>query len=185
MKDIYELFDRGQRLFMKGRYEESIEKFTKTLQAGHEPGIVCLSRGVAYLKINERDKAIEDFDKAIEIDGGNASAFHYRGTAHMLKEDYVRAVADFGRAIEIHPGNRAAVLARGVSYVNMGRTEEGSRDIKRAMVCVEAAMQGFTDMNGWRTQLDKVIAAMERGRHDEVDLTEKEIETLKAWLKAA
>ena len=185
MKDVYELFDCGQRLFMKGKYRDSIEKFTQTLQAGHEPGMVCLSRGVAYLKLNERHEAIKDFDRAIEIDGGNASAFHYRGTAHMLQEDYGRAVADFSRAIEIHPGHRAAILARGVSYVNMGRTEEGSRDIKRAMVCVEAAMQGFSDMNGWRTQLDKVIAAMEGQRRSQADLTEKEIETLKAWMKAA
>lgn len=185
MKDVYELFDSGQRLFMKGKYRESIEKFTKTLQAGHEPGMVCLSRGVAYLKINERDEAIKDFDRAIENDGGNASAFHYRGTAYMLKEDYARAVADFSRAIEIHPGHRAAILARGVSYVNMGRTEEGSRDIKRAMVYAEAAMQWFSGMYGWRRQLDKVIAAMKGERHDEADLTEKEIETLKAWLKAA
>jgi tetratricopeptide (TPR) repeat protein len=147
---------------MKGKYKESIEKFTKTLQAGHEPGMVYLSRGGAYLKINEREEAIKDFDKAIEIDGGNASAFHCRGTAHMLKEDYVRAIADFSKAIEIYPGHRAATLTRGVSYVNMGRTEGGSNDIKRAMVCPEAAMQGFSDMKGWRTQLDKVIAAMER-----------------------
>jgi tetratricopeptide (TPR) repeat protein len=185
MKDVYELFDSAQRLFMKGKYRESIEKFTKTLQAGHEPGIVCLSRGVAYLKINESDEAIKDFDKTIGIDGGNATAFHYRGTAYMLKEDYARAVADFSKAIEIHPGHRAAILARGVSYVNMGRTEEGSSDIRRAMVSAAAAMQGFSDVSGWRTQLDKVIAAMEGHGKDEVDLTEKEIETLKAWLKAA
>jgi tetratricopeptide (TPR) repeat protein len=173
MKDAYELFESGQRFFMKGKYRESIEKFAKTLQAGHETAIVYLSLGVAHLKVDEREKAIADFDKAIAIDAGNASAFYYRGTAHMLKEDYARAVSDFSRAVEIHPEHRAATFARGVSYVNMGRADEGSRDIKRAMVYAEAAMQGFSDMHGWRTQLDKVIAAMEGERHDEVDLTEK------------
>lgn len=185
MKDVYELFDSGQRLFMKGKYKESIGKFTKTLQAGYEPGMVCFSRGAAYLKINERDEAIKDFDKAIEIDCSNATAFHYRGTAYMLKEDYARAVADFSRAIEIHPGYSAAIFARGVSYVNMGRMEEGSRDIKRAMVYAEAAMQGFSDIYGWRTQIDKVIAAVKDGSQDKERFTEKEIDSLSTWLKVA
>ncbi len=185
MKDPYELFDIGQRLFMRGKYSDSIKEFTKTLQAGHEPGMVCLSRGVAYLKIDKHDEAIKDFDRAIGIDGGNASAFHYRGTAYMLKDDYYRAVADFSRAIEINPGHRAAILARGVSYVNMGRTEEGSRDIKRAMAFAEAAMQGFYGMNGWRAQLDKVIAAVKGDRQDDANLTERDIEIIESWLQAA
>ena len=185
MKDAYELFENAQRLFLKGKYRASIDKFTRALQAGQEPAIAYLSLGVAHLKVNEREQAIRDFDRAIEIDSGNVSAYYYRGTAHMLGEDYAPAVLDFSKAIEIHPEHRAAVFARGVSYVNMGRGEEGSRDIRQAMVYAEAAMQGFSDMQGWRTQLDKVIAAMEGGRHDEVELTEKEIETLKEWLKAA
>jgi tetratricopeptide (TPR) repeat protein len=185
MKDACELFEDAQRLFLKGKYRASIDKFTKALQAGHEPAIVYLSLGVARLKVNERGQAKRDFDRAIEIDDGNGSAYYYRGTAHMLGGDYVPAVADFNKAIQIHPEHRAAVFARGVSYVNMGKTEEGSKDIKRAMAYVEAAMQGFSDMQGWRTQLDKVIAAMEGRRQIEVDLTEKDIETLKEWLKAA
>lgn len=185
MKDPYELFDGGQRLFLKGKYRQSIEKFTQAMEAGHEPGIVYLSLGVACLKLSERDWAIRYFDKAIEIDSRNASAFYYRGTAFMLEEDYARAVSDFSRAIETQPEHCAAIFARGVSYVNMGKGEEGSIDIKRAMVYVAAAMQGFSDVNGWRGQLDKVIAAMEGKKEEVVNLTEKEIDTLKEWLKAA
>ena len=185
MKDPYEWFDVGQRLFLKGKYRQSIEKFAQAMEAGHEPGIVHLSLGVAYLKINDWNRAVGDLDKAIEIDAGNASALYYRGTAFMLKEDYARAVSDFSRAVGIQPEHRAAIFARGVSYVNMGEGEKGSRDIKRAMVHVAAAMQGFSDVNGWRAQLDKVIAAMEEKRKEIVDLTEKEIDTLKEWLKAA
>ncbi len=185
MKDPYELFDGGQRLFLKGKYRQSIEKFTLAMEAGHEPGIVYLSLGMAYLKMNDWDRAIRDFDKAIEIDAGNASAFYYRGTAFMLKEDYGRAVSDLSRAIGIHPEHRAAIFARGISYVNMGKGKEGSRDIKRAMAYVAAAMPGFSDVNGWRAQLDKVIAAMEGKGEGVVDLTEKEIDILKEWLKAA
>lgn len=185
MKDPHELFDRGQRLFMKGKYNESIEKFMQAMEAGHEPGIVYLSRGVAYMKISNWDEAISDFDKAIEIDARNASTFYYRGTAYMLKDDYARAVSDFSRVMEIHPDHRPAIFARGVSYVNMGKGEEGSKDIKRAMAYAAAAMQGFSDMHGWRTQLDKAIAVMEGKREEEVELTEREIEALKKWLKAA
>ncbi len=185
MKDPYELFDDGQRLFLKGKYRQSIERFTEAMEAGHEPGIVYLSLGVAYLKMNDWDPAKGNFDRAIEIDAGNAGAFYYRGTSFMLREDYARAVSDFSRAIAIRPEHHAAILARGISYVNMGKGKEGSRDIKQSLAYVAAAIQGFSDVNGWRAQLGRVISVMEGKKEEAVDLTIREIDTLKKWLKAA
>ena len=186
MMDADELFENAQRLFMKGRYKESIGRFTEALEAGYEPAISYLSRGVTYLKINESEQAVRDFDKAIEIDGRDAGAYYYRGTAFMLEEDYMSAICDFSKAIERNPDHRAAILARGVSYVNLGREEEGARDIKQSMRYVEAALQGFSDMKGWRTRLDKVLSAIERDRGPRTaDLTEEDINTLRHWLLQA
>lgn len=178
-----ELFEEAQRLFIEGRHGESIEKFTEALKAGFDPGITYLSRGAAHLKMNEPDKAIEDFTRGIEADPEKANAYYYRGTAHMAKEDYEKALADMSCAIELKPDYSAAIFARGMAEVSLGKTEEGATDIKTAMTHAEAGVQGFADTYGWRTQVEKVIAALEGERRPEtMMLSDKEMETLKKLL---
>lgn len=178
-----ELFQQAQRLFIEGRQGESIEKFTEALKAGFEPGITYLSRGAAYLKMNEPDKAIDDFTLGIEAHPEKANAYYYRGAAHMAKDEYEKAIADMDRAIELKPDYGAAIFARGMAKVNLGRGEEGAADIKTAMTHAEAEVQGFADTYGWRTQVEKVIAALEGERRPEtMVLSDEEMKTLKKLL---
>lgn len=178
-----ELFQQAQRLFMEGKHRESIDKFTEALKAGFEPGITYLSRGAAYLKLNEPDKAIEDFTLGIESDPEKANAYYYRGAAHMAKDEYEKAIADMNCAIELKPDHRAAIFARGMAEVSLGKKEEGAADIKTAMSHAEAAVQGFADAYGWRTQVEKVIAALEGERRPEtMVLSDEEMRTLKKLL---
>ena len=184
--DLDELFERGQRFFLKGKYQASIRLFSDLLEEGYEPGLTCMSRGVSYLKVGDLEDALRDFDRAIGSDGGDATAFYFRGSARMLDGDYQGAGADFSRAIDANPGHRAALLARGISYVNLGKNADGARDIKKAMRHAEAAIQGFSDVNGWRGQLEKALAAVERDTvREPEDLTDEDIRILKHWMKAA
>ncbi len=184
--DLDEQFERGQRFFLKGKYKQSIRVFSDLLDEGYEPALTCMSRGVSHLKISDLEAALRDFDRAIRIDGRDATSFYFRGSARMLDGDYQGAVSDFSRAIEANPGHRAALLARGISYVNLGRNAEGVRDIKKAMRHAEAAIQGFSDVNGWRGQLEKALAAVEdEKRHEPAELTDEDIRILKHWMKAA
>jgi tetratricopeptide (TPR) repeat protein len=178
-----ESFEQAQRLFIEGKHRESLDKFTEALDAGYEPGITYVSRGAAYLKINEPDKAIEDFTRGIEADPEKANAYYYRGAAHMAKEEYEKAIADMNCATELKPDYRAAIFARGLAEVSIGRKEEGASDIKTAMTHAEAEVQGFADTYGWRTQIEKVVAALEGERRPEtMILSDKEMEELKKLL---
>jgi protein-S-isoprenylcysteine O-methyltransferase Ste14 len=62
-----ELFEEGKKLFLEGKIEDSIDAFSKALDAGAEPGITFLSRGTAYLKLKNPDDALADFSRAVEI----------------------------------------------------------------------------------------------------------------------
>ncbi len=184
--DADELFEKAQRYFLKGKYKESVRVFSDVLEADYQPATTYLSRGVSYLRMGEREMAIRDFDRAIDIDGRDAAVYYFRGSAYMLGGDYTKAASDFSGAIERNPDHRAALLARGVSYVNLGRKTEGARDIRKAMCHAEAAIQGFSDVNGWRSQLEKVLVTIEGEKKRETEqLTEEEIKALKYWLKAA
>jgi tetratricopeptide (TPR) repeat protein len=69
------------------------------------------SRGFAYLRLGEFDKATADFDAALKIDAKLASSLYGRGLAKLKLGDQAGADADMAAAKAIRPGI-AAQLAR-------------------------------------------------------------------------
>lgn len=182
VKDYYR---EGQRLFIEGKVEESIDSFMKALDEGEEPYMIYLSRGVAYMNLGKTESAIEDFTKALFIDDTGDRPFYYRGIANLILEEYRRAIEDFSRALERKSNHAQAKLARGVSYARLGLLDEASADISAVIPEMEANVQKFVDEYGIvRTQLWKVMAQLTGERETPVvELTEDEIETLKKWVE--
>jgi tetratricopeptide (TPR) repeat protein len=179
-----DFFEEGKRLFVEGKLEESINAFTKALEAGYDAKISYLSRGAAYLKLREADQAIGDFSKAIELDNSSARSYYYRGMACAQKKDFEKAVADFSKAIDLKPDDGASIFARGASYIELGKLEDAGRDIKNAANYLAAAVQGYASTIGDRTHLDRVLAVLEGERRTEtLDINEDELETIRQWLK--
>jgi len=178
-----EFFEAGKRLFVEGRMEESIDSFTKALESGYDPKMSHLSRGAAYIKLKESDKALEDFDKVIELDKNNARVYYYRGMANTQKKDFEKAVADFSKAIELKPDDGASFFARAASLIELGDHEKAVADIKNAANYLAAAVQGYASTIGDRTHLDKVLAVLEGERREKaLEINEDELETIKKWL---
>jgi tetratricopeptide (TPR) repeat protein len=59
------------------------------------------TRGFAYLKSGEFDKAIADYDAALKIDPQRAASLYCRGLAKNKKGDSVGGDADIAAAIAI------------------------------------------------------------------------------------
>lgn len=176
-------FEEGKRLFVEGKLKESVDAFTRALEAGSDPSITYLSRGAAHLNLGAIESALVDFTAAIETGKKSSKAYYYRGMAFTAKEDFERAAADFSKAVEIKPDNAAALFARGASYIRMNRLEEAGQDIKNAVNYAEAELQGYADMIGDRTHLDAVRAVLEgEKRATSLGLSDAEFETVKKLL---
>jgi tetratricopeptide (TPR) repeat protein len=180
-----EIFKLAKRLLVTGKVNESIEAFTRALHAGEKKNIVYLSRGVAYLKIHNSDKAIEDFSEVVKRDDHNVRAHFYRGVAYMTKEDYQNAIVEFDRTIELKPDHGAAFFARGTAYAQMGNDELATKNIKTAITLSEASVYGLQETLGlWRTQFDRAISQMtEDKRAPEMKLTHDEYHRVMNWLE--
>jgi tetratricopeptide (TPR) repeat protein len=184
--DANAFFEDGKRLFVGEKWGESIEAFTKAADAGYDPVISYLSRGAAYLKLRDAENAIEDFSRVIESYGESPRSYYYRGMAYAQKKDFGKAVEDFTKAIELKPDDGAALFARGASYLEMGKIDEAGEDIKHATNHLATAVQGYADMIGDRTHLDRVLAILEgERRNDALDLNDAEFETIRSMLEEA
>ena len=183
--DKNDLFRNGQRLFMEGKHRESIDYFTRSIDAGGNTDIAYLSRGVAFLKLQQTDEAINDFSRVMELNDNNFRAHFYRGMAHMAKDSFGDAIKDFDITIKLQPDNGTAYFARGTAYAQIGNMEEAERNIKTAVTYSESAMQGFADNHGmFRTQFERAMAFM-TGERDapQMYLNEKELGLIKKWLE--
>ena len=183
--DHRKLFSNAQKFFVNGQINESIDAFTKSIEAGQITEIAFLSRGVAYLKTDQVEKALEDFSIAIDMNSRNFRAYFYRGTTYLRIEDFKSAIADYDKTIELRPDYGTAFFARGTAYAQIGNELEASRNIKTAITYSESSMQGFADHYGmFRTQFEKALSFMTGdGEPPTMFLSNDEMNTVKNWLK--
>jgi tetratricopeptide (TPR) repeat protein len=180
-----DIFEDAQRLMVDGKLPESIEAFNRAFNAGDKSEILFLSRGVAYLRNKEIDKAIADFGEAVHLNDKNVRAHFYRGIAYMTQENYNDAIKEFDRTIELKPDHGAAFFARGTAYAQLGDDELASKNIKTAITFSESNVFGLQETIGlWRTQFDKAlsIASSEKDM-PEMTLTHDEYHKVLSWLE--
>ena len=180
-----DLLKEAQLLLVDGKDRESIEVFSKAIEAGADPYICHLSLGVVHLKLKETDKAINDFSKAIDANNKSARAYFYRGLSYMDKNEYEKAAEDFSHALERKTDYAMAKFSRAIAYARMNKAEEASQEMMAILPLMEENIQAFADTYGIvRTEMWKVLAQLSGERPwPTVELGEKEIETIKKWLK--
>ena len=61
--------------------------------------ITYYSRGLAYRKLGQTQRAIQDCGKAIQLDSNYAEAYNNRGIAYANLDQYQRAIEDYDQAI--------------------------------------------------------------------------------------
>jgi tetratricopeptide (TPR) repeat protein len=185
MSAAQKLLRQAQELFAEGKERESIEAFTRALEAGADPYISHLSRGVGYVKVQDIDNALSDFSKAISLNKQSARAYFFRGMAYMMKNEFENAVSDFTNALEYKHDYGMAKFCRAVSYARLGNSEESSKEMLSILPQMEENLQSFADTYGIvRTEMWKVMAQMSgEASTSPLTLNEKDISTLKKWLE--
>lgn len=180
-----ELFREAQDLFIEGQVKESIEAFTRAHDAGYDPIRTYLSRGTAYLKTTEFDKAIEDFSAVVTLDPNNERGYYYRGIAYLDKQEYESALEDLTHAIVLNPERGVSYFARGLIESELGCEDDALRDFKNAVVYSDTETEGFAHGFGSTpTLFERSMALLEGERGPlTVVLTEGEIKKLEKWME--
>ncbi|MGV1098598.1 tetratricopeptide repeat protein [Thiovibrio sp. JS02] len=180
-----ELFHEAQNFFIEGRIPESIKAFTQAHEAGYDPVRTYLSRGVAFLKTNEPDKAIDDFSAVVALDPGNDRGYYYRGIAHLGKREYEDALEDLTHAIALNEERGVTYFARGIIESEVGCEEDALRDFKAAVAYSDLETAGFAHSFGnTRTLFDRSMALLEGERGPlSIVLTNEEVRKLEKWLE--
>lgn len=97
------LFWSGLVHAKKGDFFEAINSYSEVLRANSNHHLARINRGLAYLQIDEGEKAITEFNHLILLDPQNAQAFYYRGLAYELSMLETEAISSYRRALAMDP----------------------------------------------------------------------------------
>ena len=101
----------------KGSGDQMIAACTRVISSsrlkGHKLAFIFNSRGNAYHRRGDYDRAIADYTEAIRLDPKYAIVYGNRGNSYRLKGDYDRAIADLTEAIRLDPKYAIAYNNRG------------------------------------------------------------------------
>ena len=91
---------------------------------------------MAYLKVENYDKAIVNFDTAIQLEPQMSAAFCYRAEALRLSDKLMEAIQDATLGIGLQGDARTlsdAYKTRGKAYQEMGQEERADADFKKSV----------------------------------------------------
>ncbi len=131
---------RGERLSLRGHYDEAFDAFTAALKLDKGCQAAYRNRGVAFWFKGDFDTAIADLDVALNLDATDAVAYSWRALAYDRKAkqnknapEFANALADYTRAIQYNPKFARAYNNRGVLREFQGDLREALADYTRAI----------------------------------------------------
>jgi len=107
--DTAALLARGKVRFNQAgmddtKLEQAIADLDKSLTLA-ESSEAYTTRGFAWKRKGDKDKAITDFDAAIKLNPKEALAWRVRGATYASKADYAKTLADYTESIRVDPEN--------------------------------------------------------------------------------
>jgi superkiller protein 3 len=121
-------YNLGEALFQKGRVDEAIIQYQKTLQItpNYTADYVyaCYNLGNALLKKGRVDEAITQYQKTLQITPNYAEAHDDLGNALFEKGRVDEAITHFQTALQIKPDNAKAHNNLGLALLQKGRVDE-------------------------------------------------------------
>lgn len=117
--------------------ERSIAACSAFVQSGQETDTNLAkaydSRGLAYARKRDFDRAIQDYDQSLQLDPNSATARYNRGVAYEFKGDYDRAFPDLDRAVQLNPGDADSSFCRGLAFEHRGDHERAIQDFNHVL----------------------------------------------------
>jgi superkiller protein 3 len=109
-------YNLGNAYMQKGKYDQAIFEFKRTLQLQPNHGRAYNNLGRIYVMQGRLNEAIAAFKQAVDINPGNAKAYNNLGSAYLMQGDVENAIRVIKRSLTINPSNADAHNNLAVAY---------------------------------------------------------------------
>jgi tetratricopeptide (TPR) repeat protein len=127
-------------LLRGGSYIDAVDLLTSLLRAAPNDVDAIHLLGVAYLQLNDLERAEALVARAIELSPRNADFLSNYGIVKQKQGDSVAAEASFNKALKLNRRHADSLLNLGVMYRSDGRLVEALDCFRRAASCRPSAV---------------------------------------------
>jgi tetratricopeptide (TPR) repeat protein len=120
-EEPYPEFWKGLAKAKQGDWLDAVNSYTESLLRDKNFALAYTNRGLAYLQLDEPDKAVLDFNRAILNDHRNAVHYVRRGVAQTRLGKIPAAIESYQAALRIDPNNSEAAKNLGLLERRAGR----------------------------------------------------------------
>ncbi len=125
-----EHMEKGDQLFERGKYEEAIVEYSKSIELDQKNLNAYLQRAMCYNITEQYQKAVDDYDEVLQNEPDMIRARNSRGSSYMKLKQYGKAEADFNAVLERNPEDTEALNNRGWCKKRLGDKEGACKDWK-------------------------------------------------------
>ena len=124
---------KGLARARQGRWLDAVNSYAVALQHNDKFAPAWVNLGLAYLELNQPNKAVYCFDHAIRVEPRNAASYFKRGVA-LAQMGKMREAADsYSQAIRIQPNFAEAYFNRGLANREIGESQQAAKDRAEAL----------------------------------------------------
>lgn len=142
-KELMKDFEKGNRLFSEGKFDNALEVYKKILEKFPDSHIINLNVGNCYFEKQEYEKAIEAYKKVVEKDPQHTGAILSIGNSYSNMKQKDKAL-EWYRKVEVSKIDDPVVL------YNMGVFNFNAGSIKKALDFFKRSTEVKEDFpDGW------------------------------------
>lgn len=134
-------FGRATDLLDRGRFDEAIAEYRKSLKLAPDNAQAHSRLGDALLGRHRLDEAVSEYRKAAEFQPGSDLAHNNLANALAMSGDFAGAMAEFRRVLEIEPDHAVARFNLGNLLAHQGRRDEALAQYRTALRLATAQNQ--------------------------------------------
>jgi len=144
--------------FVKEDYEKSIQLFDKALLAEkakpvlfpNEYSGIYASKGIAYVKLEQYDKAIQNYTESLKLKPINVWTYKRRAEAYVETQQFLKALEDYNHIVKIDEESKKAIIDDiAYIYLKMGGYQKALDASKEASdLGVELNQDFYSELEG-------------------------------------
>jgi tetratricopeptide (TPR) repeat protein len=121
---------------LRGNADRAVTLAARALEQQASLPEALMTRGLAYLELENNEAAQADFEAAIELNPEYYDAYIALARSRNVFAHGEQAIADLSRAIELQPENHRAYLHRARIWLQRAGREQAREDYRRALELV-------------------------------------------------
>jgi tetratricopeptide (TPR) repeat protein len=131
----------GKLLVEMGQADDALATLRRAVELAPDNPRAHLNLGVALLRAGQLDQAMAEFLKALELRPDYPEAHHNLGSIFLSRNQPTQAIAHLEQAVQSKPDYLKAWIKLADGYARIGRSDQASSCLRRAMDLAAASGQ--------------------------------------------